>query len=205
MVYELARSLVQRIFQDKILMGLVIVLVLAIVVGGFGSGGSDRAPTGPKDAPAPAAEAGTAPAAKPPVGSNSVDPKLAGDFIKWWLAGAMDLNAATAQKSHSDAIAWMTADTVPAFQANFWPPELAEGITSGRITASFTPTQVQAVAVNPDGSVVVSVAGSLMMQQGPRPAVHQFVADFLVRKDQDGLRVAGVYNRTVASVSSSVY
>lgn len=185
-------------------MGLVIVLVLAIVVGGFGSGGADRAPTGPKEAKAPAAEAGT-PAANPSGQSNAVDPKLAGDFIKWWLAGAMDLNAATAQKSHSDAIAWMTADTVPAFQANFWPPELAEGISSGRITASFTPTQVQAVAVNPDGSVVVSVAGSLMMQQGPRPAVHQFVADFLVRKDQDGLRVAGVYNRTVASASSSVY
>ena len=198
MVYELARAAIQRLFQDKILMGLIIVLVLAILVGGFG-GGSDRAPTGPKEAAAPPA------AAPAPDGQQPVDSKLASDFIKWWLTGAMDFNAATAQKSHADALAWITADTVQAFQANFWPPELAEGISSGRVTASFTPSSVQPVAVNPDGSVVVAVAGSLMMQQGPRPAVHQFVADFLVRRDQDGLRVAGVYNRTVASAGSSVY
>lgn len=186
-------------------MGLVIVLILAIVVGGFGGGGTDREPTGPKQSHAPAADTAQPQTTPATAASAGLEPKLACDFVKWWLSGAMDLNAATAQKSHADAIAWMTADCVPAFQANFWPPELAEGISSGRVTASFTPTAVQAVAVNPDGSVVVTVAGNLMMQQGPRPALHQFAADFLVRKDQDGLRVAGVYNRTVASASSSVY
>jgi hypothetical protein len=203
MFYELARAAVQRVFQDKILMGLVIVMFLAILVGGFGGSGSERtasertAPTGPRESNTPsAAQAGP---------SQPMEPVLATDFIKWWLNGAMDFNATTAAKSHSEALAWMTADAVQPFQANFWPPEMAEGIASGRVVASFTPTSVQAVAANPDGSIVVTVAGQLTMQTGPQPATHQFYADFLVRKDQDGLRVAGVYNRMLAAAAPRPY
>lgn len=195
MFYELARAAVQRVFQDKILMGLVIVLVLAILVGGFGGSGSEKAersaPTGPREANVP-----PPPENRPSAG---VEPKLATEFISWWLGSAMDFNPQTAQAHHSEAIAWMTPETVQAFQANFWPPEFAEGIASGRIMASFTPTGIQAVAANPDGSVVVTATGTLMMQAGPQPVQHQFVADFLVRKEQDSLRVSGIYNRTVAS------
>lgn len=198
MFYELARAAVQRIFQDKILMGLVIVMVLAILVGGFGGSGSEKAergaPTGPREVEA----------AKPAHGPG-LEPQLATDFIKWWLGTAMDFNAQTAQKSHSEAISWMTPETAQAFQANFWPPELAEGIGSGRVAASFTPSGVQAIAANPDGSIVVTVTGTLMMQAGPQPATHQFVADFLVRKEHDNLRVAGLYNRTVAASGGRVY
>ncbi len=205
MFYELARAAVQRVFQDKILMGLVIVLILAIVVGGFGGSGSERGErTSERTAPTGGPRQANGSQANPETAAGTT-PQLATDFIKWWLTGAMDLNGATAQKSHSDAIAWMTPETVQAFQANFWPPELAEGIASGRVMASFTPSSVQAVAANPDGSVVVTAMGSLMMQSGQQPAMHQFVADFLVRKDKDGLRVAGVYNRTVAASSGRVY
>lgn len=203
MFYEVARAAVQRIFQDKILLGLVIVGLLAIFVGGFG-GGSDKTVTGPRQEVNQAAT----PQPGQPQGANpnsKVDPALAVDFIKWWVGTAMDYNPQTAGQSHSQAMSWMSPEAAQTFQSAFWTPDIAEGIKTGRISGSFQPSNVQATAANPDGSVVICVTGNLTMHQGQRPVVQQFIADFLVKKDLDGLRVSGLYNRSQVIPGSSVY
>ena len=225
MFYELARAFVQKIFQDKILAGLVIVGLLAIFVGGFGGGATDRIASGPREsrqnsqaAQGSAAQShsgheakGPGPASSPaqqqqsPAANTALEPSLAAQFVTWWLGSAMDFNPQTAQKNRQQALAWVTPEVAPSYQAAFWPPEIQDGVLTGRLHGSYTPTSVQAIASNPDGSVVVQVSGQLMLQQGPRPAIQQLSTDYLVKREAGGLRISGLYNRTYTVPGNSVY
>src|SRR5437660_756285 len=98
MWYEVAQALVQRILRDKILLGLVIVGILAMFMGGM----NKEEPT--KEPPTPSSQ----PTEKTAAASEPVDPKLASDFLKWWMGGAFDYAAQTAAQSHEQAFAWMT-------------------------------------------------------------------------------------------------
>jgi len=222
MFYELARAFVQKIFQDKILAGLVIVGILAIFVGGFGGGATDRIASGPRDDrqksqasslnegensanPALSGPAKPQAAASAPQTSTKLEPVLAAQFVSWWLGTAMDFNPQTALKNRQQALAWVSPDVAPSYQAAFWPPEIQDGVLSGRLHGSYTPTSVQAIASNPDGSVVVQVNGQLVLQQGPRPAVQQLSTDYLVKREAGGLRISGLYNRIYTVPGNSIY
>lgn len=209
MLYELIRTIVQKILQDKILLGLVIVAFLGIFVGGMtmGDGKTDtKTPTGSAQHQAAAPQQQQQqPQAAQQQGGQTITPKLACDFTSWWLQSAMDYNAQTAAANHNQAAAWMTADAAATFGQNYWTPQIAEAVTTGRLVAAFTPTGVQAQAVNPDGSVVVGVAGTMVIQSGGQPVPQQFLASFLVKQDQDGLRIAGVNARTGILPASGVY
>ena len=214
MFYEIIRALIQKIFQDKILFALVIIGLLAIFVGGFGGGSGDRvvpsarqqkdgmreteAQHGQDDSqaqkPAAAAPQNKATAA-------ALTPNLAKDFISWWIGLAMDYNAHTAASNHQSDFNWMTPEASQAFQAAFWTPEISNSIVAGTLHGSFTPTAINPVAANPDGSVVVQVQGNLVLQR----SMQHVNADFLVRREANGLRVSGIYNRSVAMPGSSVY
>lgn len=203
MLYELIRTIVQKILQDKILLGLVIVAFLGVFVGGMtlGDEKSEKRDQAPAEAQKPAENS-----QQPAAGTQqSITPALASDFVSWWLTSAMDYNAATAHQSHNQATAWMTADAAQSFLGTFWNPQIAEAVTTGRLVAAFHPTGVQPQAVNPDGSVVVGVAGTMVIQSGGQPVVQQFLGSFLVRQDQDGLRVAGLQTKTGVLPGSSVY
>jgi hypothetical protein len=50
--------------------------------------------------------------------------------------------------------------------------------------------------------VVVGVSGSLVLQAGGQPTTQQLDAQFLVKKDQDGLRVAGMYSKATSMASA---
>jgi hypothetical protein len=117
----------------------------------------------------------------------------------------MDFNPQTAVKNHQQALSWVTPEASAAYQGAFWPPEIADGITSGRILGRFTPSGVKAIASNPDGSIVVNVTGTLILQQGQKPAVQQLSTDYLVKREPGGLRIAQLYNRAVLLPGSSVY
>jgi hypothetical protein len=214
MLYELIRTIVQKILQDKILLGLVIVAFLGIFVGGM-TLGDDKSDAKTAKAGAPAADQQGAPQAQAPADQQQapqqgaagplITPKLACDFMSWWLTSAMDYNAQTAAQSHNQAMSWMTPDAAAVFQQNFWTPQIQEAVTTGRLVSAFQPTGVQAQAVNPDGSVVVGVAGTMCIQSGGQPVMQQFLASFLVKQDKDGLRVSGVNARTGVLPGSSVY
>ena len=224
MFYEIARAIVQKIFQDKILAGLVIVGFLAIFVGGFG-GGSERAGKAKLAAEQkahssesgeakPASAADNNDAKKPPTQGQAeaaiaqaakIEPALATQFVSWWITVSMDFNPQTAVKNHQQAMSWVTPEASAAYQGAFWPPEIADGITSGRILGRFTPSGVKAIASNPDGSIVVNVTGTLVLQQGQKPAIQQLSTDYLVKREPGGLRIAQLYNRAVLLPGSSVY
>ncbi len=207
MLYELIRSIVQKVLQDKILMGLVIVGVLALFVGGL-SLGDDKGKKAVKAVDSPEQQQSAQSPQLPQSasgGGGNVAPNLASDFVKWWLNGAMDYSQSTAQQSHNEAMAWMTPDAARSFQNSFWSPEIANAVTSGQLVAAFQPTGVQAEAINPDGSVVVGVAGTVIVQSNGQPSVQQFGADFLVRQDKDGLRVAGLYSKAAPLTGQPVY
>lgn len=217
MFYEIIRALVQKIFQDKILFALVIIGLLAIFVGGFGGGNGDRvmpsarqqkdgikesAANEPGDeASGQGANQNNKAAQGNKASAPALTPSLAKDFISWWVGLAMDYNAHSAATNHQSAFNWMTPEASQAFQAAFWTPEISNAIAAGSMQGSFTPTTIKAVAANPDGSVVVQVQGHLLLHRSSQ----QVNADFLVRQESSGLRVAGMYNRSFAIPGSSVY
>lgn len=234
MIQEIVRALITRIMQDKILMGLVILGVLAVFVvpnvgnsekpqghdpnappqlgesGGWGGGGHGppggaQAPEAAHGAPGAQAQQGAHGAAAP-VDPNALTPTLATDFVKFWMGGAMDYNTASAAQSHKEAAKWMTQETQQAFETNFWSPDIANGIASGQLQGAFQPISVQAQAINPDGSIVVRMTGTLVLQQSSvRPVTHQIVMDLLVRKEGDNCRIAGLYNQSFPMQSNSPY
>lgn len=215
MLYEVARSIIQRIFQDKILAGLVIVGFLSIFVGGFGTA-TDKIKSGPRESRKEVKAGDSSPAAqnnaaKPEKSKgqeaavSKLEPQVAAQFVGWWMNQSMDFNPHTAAASRQHAAAWILPEVAPNYQAAFWPPEIAEGILSGKIRGSFTPQSVTPIASNPDGSIVVQVQGQLVLQQGPRPAVQQLSTDYLVKREKSGLRIAGLYNRSMVIPGSSVY
>lgn len=215
MFYEIVRALIQKIFQDKILFALVIIGILAIFVGGFGGGSGERVvpsarqqaagvnPRSSPDAEDPAASDETKAQPQPAEQKQAapVQAGLAKDFVLWWLRQAMDYNSQTAIASHQSAFQWMTPEASQAFQSAFWTPSISNAVIAGSIAGGFTPTAVEAIAVNPDGSVVVRVTGKLVLHR----AMQQVNADFLVRRETSGLRIAGMYNRSVSIPGSSVY
>lgn len=199
MVYELVRTFIQKVLQDKILLGLVIVGFLGIFVGGMAMH-DEKPAVEVKQPPNQAAPQGAA------VASDALTPALARDFVTWWIGegGAFDYGVQSAAASHNNALVWMTPDAQQQFIANFWTPAMAEQVRAGAMVGAFHPTLVHPEAVNPDGSVVVGVDGTLVLQQSTgQPLVHQFRADFLVQRTIDGLRVAGLNNRTLVVVGSS--
>lgn len=221
MFYEIVRAIIQKIFQDKILAGLVIVSLLAIFVGGFGGNVRDRIASGPREsrkgqspaqkqsgeqASSQAREPGKQKTPAPqPAAPEKLEPGLAAQFVGWWIGSAMDFNPQTVIQKRQQAMTWIVPAVAQDYQAAFWPPEIADGICSGRIRASFTPTSVQAVASNPDGSIVVNVTGNLLLQQGPRPAMQILSTDYLVKRESGGLRIAGLFNRSTPVPGASTY
>lgn len=200
MLYEIIREIVSRIARDKVLMGLIVILVL----GSFWSGmqvknGQEGAYDRPADIPH-AQEVEQRPAQQ--TQSAPLDSNLACDFVKWWLTSAMDFSN---QQAHSKAFGWMTPEAQQAFKTAFWSPDIAAGIADGRIKAQYHLSSVQTVAVNPDGSVVISANGTFVYQSGGQPSSQQMQTDYLVRKDPAGLRIAGLYNRVSQLMSSSTY
>lgn len=218
MIQDIIRAVVTRVLQDKILMGLVIIGILGIFVGGNvlkdepvvdGKAATAAMPANQEATPPQAqgehkAEAAPAPEkAAPP--AAALNPQLAGQFVSWLMTKAMDYNAQTATKNHQEAFAWMTPEASQMFQTYFFPPALAQAIEAGQMAAAFEPISTMPVAVNPDGTVVVNMTGTLVMQTGSRPVTHQIIVDFLVRQDPKGLHIANLCNRSVIVPSNSVY
>jgi hypothetical protein len=189
---DVVRLLIQRLLRDKILLALIIVGVLTIFVGVAFTG--DDPKTANKATPIEAAPAApkTATAATP-AQPEGLTPELATKFVSWWLGKSMDYSLATGKQSHQEAFAWMTPQTVQAFQTGYWTPDIESACVSGKVTAAFQPVSVQAQFVNPDGSIVVAMSGALVMQQaGTQPATQQLSADFLVKQEKEGLRIVGI-------------
>ena len=190
-------TVLQKLAKNKILVGLLIVFFFVMTVGQFYTKEDKTPPPQPQSAQTSRAESTTHAQATAPAPAL-LDPDLARQFVTWWITKSMDYGATTAAKSHADAFGWMSPQAAQAFQQTFWTTEIAAGISQGRITAAFQPIQVQPEARNPDGTVVVGVSGTLLVQEAnnPTPETQQIVCDFLVKKEKDGLRIASLYNRT---------
>lgn len=197
---------VGRFKRDKVVIAMLLAGGLILGVGTFLTQDDPKKPAqAPVPAVRPMAAVPNQPVAVPAAPQPApLQPKLATDFVAWWLQSAMDYRAASAKASHLKAFEWMTPDASRTFQYNYWTPEIEAGITTGQVSAAFQPVSVQAQAINPDGSIVVSAMGTLMVQQANgTPMSQQFMTDFLVKRDAGSLRIAGLYNRQVATASAT--
>ena len=196
--------------SDKILMGLVALGIIAAFVSTSGHDVKDEPPVSAEQAEAVAKDGNAQNAKGGQVDQTEANgemdtPKLAEDFVKWWMQGAMDFSPTTAHRSHIEAAKWMTRDASPEFEKWFWSPERSRDILNGNITRSFQPTSVEAIAVNQDRSIVVAVKGILVSNGNPYPVRQQIETDYLVRRAAGGLRIAGLYNRILDEPAVASY
>ena len=232
MISDIVRAIIQRIFRDKILMGLVIIGFLAIFMTGTQSSkeppisGNGRIKEADKQVQGEAQgqfalegiksqekKRQTASKDKQNLDRAAVPgglkPGDAEEFVKWWIGGAMDFQLQTAEGNRQKAMEWMTPEAAEIFKNSFWNSDIKNGITSGSIVAAFHPVSVSATALNPDGSVVVHVKGSLVMQRAGEayPNTEHLLTDYLVVKESEGFRIAGVHSKTYeqAATPSSYY
>lgn len=207
---DAVKLLIQRLLKDKILLGLIIVGMLTIFVGVAFTGDppKDHKAQPLNTQPPPSQHAAllppTATAQQP--STETLTPELATQFVTWWLGKAMDYSMATGKASHQEAFQWMTPQTIQGFQTGYWTPDIENAVVSGQVTAAFQPVSVQAQYINPDGSIVVAMSGALATQsQGTRTATQQLSADFLVRKEKDGLRIVGINIHPAPPQTASPY
>jgi hypothetical protein len=197
MSQTIVQSIVKRILTDKIFASLIIAGVLVIIFVAFATDvPSDKA----KPDAQQAAQREQSPQAQ--TAAAQLNPQLAIDFVRWWLTKSMDYNVQTARDSHNEAAKWMTQTAGTSFQAGYWNQQIQQGVLSGQVSAAFQPMSIFAEAVNPDGSIVVGITGTLLLQQGGPPMSQQVAMDFLVVRDANGLRIGGVYNRQVANAQT---
>lgn len=201
--------------QDKILLGLVVLGIIAAFVAGSGHDVKDEPPVSQEQAEAVTKSDGSPQKAA----DGSVDqseangeldtPKLATEFVKWWMQGSMDFNPVTAHKSHIEANKWMTSNANKEFEKWFWSPERSRDILNGNVTMSFQPISVEPIAVNQDRSIVVAVKGILvtngLQANNPNPVTQQIETDYLIRRSAGGLRIAGLYNRILSEPAVASY
>jgi len=211
MFQDIIRLTVQRIFNDKILLGLLIVCLLGFFVGGFNNNSKDEPPVSRVlESPSVQPKASEEPAIPSAPGANyaskvQLDPSLAIDFVKWWMKMSMDYAPKSAAQSHEAATNWMSPEALKAFNEAFWSPDIAQQVCSGETVGAFQPISVRAVAVNPDHTVVVNLTGTLVLQAAnARPIANQVQMNLLVHKTSTGLRITGI-NSQVSTASTSIY
>ncbi len=147
---------------------------------------------------------GQAQGAAQPVAGPPLTPQLATEFVRWWITKAMDYQQATAIASHKEAEGWMLKDAATEFERLYWGDHIKQGIAAGTIAGSFQPISIVPLATNPDGSVVMTTVGTLVIQQaGTPPASQQLTMDFLIKKGPEGCRVAGFYNKAVSPAATT--
>lgn len=193
-------AMLQNLLKNKIMIGLILVFLFIFTVGQFVTTNESNIAA----QKVPVAQPVQVPAQRamrpvtPKIAATGLTPDMAQKFVAWWISKSMDYAAPTATASHNEAFAWMTPQAVKAFKESLWSPQIAAGITQGQVSAAFQAVSVQPQAINPDGSIVVTVLGTLVIQEAnsPTPASQQIVVDFLVKKDNVGYRIAGLYNRT---------
>lgn len=201
----MVRAPLQRLMQDKVLLCLVVVGALAIFFIPIMAPDAPKKPkaqeqgfSAPQAPHAAQQQQQQHQAVQPaPKNANDLDPVLAVEFVRWWLGNSMNYSVATCRQTHDEAFKWMTPQAAQGFKACFWTPEIISGISSGAFAAAFQPVSINAKARNPDGSLVIGMTGTLMVQQtGNAPCSQQIVTDLLVRREKDGLRICGLYNYT---------
>lgn len=218
MLQDIIRGILQTILRDKILLGLLIVGVIAVVSAGAAkdekkpSEGGGPAPSGQQaHAHGQPASAQGQPQESPGAQQQQAaqahsmqleEAKLAKEFVHWWLSGAMDYSAATCQKSHAEMFKWMNPEAKEVFKANFWTPEMEQAFSTGTLVAHFQPSTIEPKAINPDGSIVVGVDGSLVMQIGAQPTTQRILTDYLVKKEDGNMRIAAIHAKTIAPFST---
>jgi len=140
------------------------------------------------------------PAAAPP----KLAPSLAVDFVRWWLTMALDYSVNTGAANHKKAMSYAKPQVARTFSDGFYTQDVIARVANGTLAGSFQPATVQAVAINPDGSVVVTVIGTLSMQSsGSQPVSQSLVLEFLVSKDNEGCRMTGFFNKTISQAPAA--
>lgn len=135
---------------------------------------------------------------------GGLTPQLATEFVRWWITKAMDYQQTTAVASHKEAEGWMLKDAAAEMERLYWGDHIKQGIVAGSIAGSFQPISITPLATNPDGSVVITLVGMLVIQQaGNPPASQQLTMDFLIKKGPEGCRVAGFFNKAVSPAATT--
>jgi tetratricopeptide (TPR) repeat protein len=120
-----------------------------------------------------------------PVTTKQTDPKLATDFVKWWLPRALDYSPSTSMTSHDSMSRWMDEAVVSSFDRTFWLN--TKGVNQ---QAVFVPAYYWSPVLVDNKTTAVAVSGSFISLADPALVSHSVKLVLNIRTDIYGLRVS---------------
>ncbi len=136
---------------------------------------------------------GQTPGPPPPNAADMVQPNAATEIVKGFLPLAWDFSSSSAQNSQTSAMNLMTPECAQNYQTSVWTPEVAQGILGSGIKSNFSQTMVAAGPNLQDGSIEVTVRGTLdMTLPGEAPTSKPCNYLYLVKKVNGQLKIAGI-------------
>lgn len=128
-----------------------------------------------------------------PAGPAGAEPMQAKMFVESLLPLLWDLNAASAHQSQAQAMSHMTPECAGKYQQNIWTPQVAQQIQTAGIQSAFTAHEVVVGQTQPDGSVVVTVAGSQTLSvPGKGGKSRPVKLEYLIKQFPEGMKIAGI-------------
>jgi len=136
---------------------------------------------------------GQTPTPPPPSPADMVEPNAATELVKGFLPLAWDFSSATAANSQASAMNLMTPECAQNYKSSVWTDEVASGILGSGIKSNFNQQMVSAGQNLQDGSIEVTVHGSLdMTLPGNPPTSKPCKYIYLVKKFGGPLKIAGI-------------
>lgn len=119
------------------------------------------------------------------VTTRQTDPKLATDFVKWWLPRALDYSPSTSMTSHESMSRWMDEAVASSFDRTFWSN--AKGVNQQVV---FVPSYYWSPVLVDNKTTAVAVSGSFISLADPALVSHSVKLVLNIRTDIEGLRVS---------------
>jgi tetratricopeptide (TPR) repeat protein len=112
------------------------------------------------------------------------DPQVATNFVKWWLASALDYSPSTAASNHLKAAGWLEDHAKNSFDKTFWSQ--SKGVGRNII---FIPSYFWPPVEKQDNTVVIGVFGDFIAQSDPKLSSQYVKLDLLVHKEPNAYRI----------------
>lgn len=128
-----------------------------------------------------------------PANYSFTEPLAARSMIEAFLPYSWDLTAGSATQSQERAIECMTPECAQSYRASIWTKEMAAQIEQSGLKSSFTPTKIELAGNKPDGSVVIEVEGTQVLEMEGKGQKNRAVKmEYLVKSIGGSMKITGI-------------
>lgn len=124
------------------------------------------------------------------------DAQAAQDFVRNFVTYSFNMNSNAASASQAQAMAMMDSETAKAYRNNVWTPDLEQLVTTSNLTSQFNITSISSGQQNPDGSIVIFMNGTQILNSPASGQQQKPVSvEYLVQRGPSGWHIIGIQEK----------